>query len=109
VKTPTQIQRHYGATRRKSPQLLQGDLLQKITFSQPPKEQTHTPKIPPHVLLRFLNYCRFSFQGRGLGKHYDCLESPKVIAPGPQTSPNHLGLFLPVTQGIPCFKTYCIS
>jgi hypothetical protein len=54
-KPPTQIQRHYGATRRKSPQLLQGDLLQKITFSQPPKDQTHAPKITPHILLRFLN------------------------------------------------------
>jgi hypothetical protein len=52
---PTQIQRHYGEIYQKLTQLLQKDLLQKITFSPPPKEPTHAPKIPPHVLLRFLN------------------------------------------------------
>jgi hypothetical protein len=35
VEKPIQILRHYGATLRKSPQLLQGDLLQKITFPLP--------------------------------------------------------------------------
>jgi hypothetical protein len=53
--TPTQIQHHYGEMYQKLTQLLQRDLLQKITFSQPPKEPTHAPKVTPHFLLRFLN------------------------------------------------------